>query len=344
MLESMNQKNFFPSLAVTKVQLKDAPKKIKKCFAKQIKKIKQNTKLSHLNLRRNNKNKIDDLKNTETQLQGVLKDSNRDQVGFENNEYEVKISKQPEWQQLTKALTTPGEVEKSLYSSLKKNGVREGDIDLIKKSINKMKETNSSDDIVVKIYDFLELFSNQGSLTNKFIIDYLDKPMEIDRSTQDTNLNSLSSQPEKTKETSDSIDVSDRLYNELIKNVFEISREKNITDELFSCFGQKLSNWKKNEQPEVFKIKVNELFNIASEIVSKKALDEIKLKLKDDIEIKNETVKPISIFDDTIPEPKPKTSMEKWLNTIEWKLFFFLEKIEKAYSGVKKEMKKIFSF
>ncbi|MEX9973505.1 hypothetical protein AB7W84_08175 [Providencia rettgeri] len=78
--------------------------------------------------------------------------------------------------------------KKSFYSLLKNNKVDERDVDLIKEIISEMKKMKSSDDIVIKLYDFYELFLGKEYVTNKFIVNYLEEPMGIAKDTQRTNL------------------------------------------------------------------------------------------------------------------------------------------------------------
>ena len=96
---------------MTKVQIKSAPKKIKKYVTKQIKNIKQTPKSSPINLR--GKNNIDDIKYAEAPLHGILKGSNLPQVGLERNEYRIRVIDRPEWPPLMKAIFIPNEIEKN---------------------------------------------------------------------------------------------------------------------------------------------------------------------------------------------------------------------------------------
>ncbi|MBQ0270291.1 hypothetical protein [Providencia huaxiensis] len=338
MLDSMS-KNFFTSLTMTKTHIKNTPKKINKYVTKQIKNIKQTPKLSSINLRGKSKNNIDDIKSAEVPLHDVLKGSNRIQVGLERKEYRIRVIERPEWPPLMEAITIPNEIEKKFYSLLINNKVDEIDVDLIKKTIIEMKKTKSSDDIVIKIYDFYELFLDKEYITNKFIVSYLEEPMEIAKDTQNTNLEYFPSLPPQAAIIiPEPIDVADKSYNELTKTISKMSRLKDIPDELFIKFKDNVLKLKENEEPEVFVNKLNVLFQCAFDILSQTTLDRIESNLGDCIKIDTEIVKPVHIYDDA--KIKPKSLRERLLKAIEWKLFFFIKKIKEVYL----EMKKFFCF
>nr|WP_282550884.1 MULTISPECIES: hypothetical protein [Providencia] len=329
MIVSMSKKKF-TSFIMTKVQIKSAPKKIKKYVTKQIKNIKQTPKSSPINLR--GKNNIDDIKHADIPLHNVFKDSNRIEAGLERNEYRIRVIEKPEWPPLMEAIAIPYEMEESFYSLLKNNKVDERDVDLIKEIISKMK---SSDDIVIKLYDFYELFLDKEYVTNKFIISYLEEPMEIAKDTQRSNLESfLPLPPQETITIPEPIDVADKLYEELAKTISKMSRLKNVPDELFIHFKNNILKLKENEKPDVFIEKLNALFEYAFDILSQTTLDRIKSNLGDCIKIETEMVNPVHIYDDA--KIKPKSLRERLLNAIEWKLFFFIKKTREVYLEIKK--------
>ncbi|HGN1246983.1 MULTISPECIES: hypothetical protein [Providencia] len=339
MLESMGRKNILVNLTASKEHIKNAPKKIKKYVTKQIKNIKQTRTLSPINLRGKNKNNIDEIKYAEAPLHGVLKGSNLPQVGLERNEYRIRVIEKPEWPPLMEAIAIPNEMEKSFYSLLKNNKVDERDVDLIKEIISEMKKTKSSDDIVIKLYDFYELFLDKEYVTNKFIVNYLEEPMGIAKDTQCTNLESFPPLPSQaTITTPEPIDVADELYKELTKTISKMSRLKDVPDELFIHFKDNILKLKENEKPEIFIKKLNSLFEYGFDILSQATLGRIESNLADYIKIDTEIVKPIHIFDDI--KMKPKSLRERLLNAIEWKLFFFIKKAKEVYL----EMKKFFRF
>ncbi|MBQ0367205.1 hypothetical protein, partial [Providencia rettgeri] len=319
--------------------IKNAPKKIKKYFTKQMKNIKQTRTLLPINLRGKNKNNIDEIKHAEISLHSVLEGSNRNQVGLERNEYRIRVIERPELPPLMAAINIPNEIEKKFYSLLRSNKVDERDIDLIKEIISEMKKTKSSDDIVIKIYDFCELFSDKEYVTNKFIVSYLEEPMEIAKDTQCTNLESIPPLPSQATITiPEPIDVADELYKELTKTISEMSRLKDVPDELFIHFKDNILKLKGNETPEVLIKKLNSLFEYAFDILSQTMPGRIESNFGDYIKIDPEIVKPVHIFDDI--KMKPKSLRERLLNAIEWKLFFFIKKTKEVYL----EMKKFFRF
>ncbi|MEX9840149.1 hypothetical protein AB7X06_03225 [Providencia rettgeri] len=332
MIELMGRKNILVSLTASKEHIKNAPKKIKKYVTKQIKNIKQTRTLSPINLRGKNKNNIDEIKYAEAPLHGVLKGSNLPQVGLERNEYRIRVIEKPEWPPLMEAIAIPYEMEKSFYSLLKNNKVDERDVDLIKEIISEMK---SSDDIVIKLYDFYELFLGKEYVTNKFIVNYLEEPMGIAKDTQRTNLESFPPLPSQATITiPEPMDVADKLYRELTETISEMSRLKDVPDELFIHFKDNILKLKGNETPEVFIKKLNALFKYAFDILSQTTLDRIKSNLGDCIKIETEMVNPVHIYDDA--KIKPKSLRERLLNAIEWKLFFFIKKTREVYLEIKK--------
>lgn len=334
MIELMGRKNILVSLTASKEHIKNAPKKIKKYVTKQIKNIKQTRTLSPINLRGKNKNNIDDIKHADIPLHNVFKDSNRIEAGLERNEYRIRVIEKPECPLLMAAIFNPNEIEKSFYSLLKNNKVDERDVDLIKEIINGMKKTKSSDDIVIKIYDFYELLLDKEYVTNKFIISYLEKPMEIAKDTQRSNLESFPPlPPQETITIPEPIDVADKLYEELAKTISKMSRLKNVPDELFIHFKNNILKLKENEKPDVFIEKLNALFEYAFDILSQTTLDRIKSNLGDCIKIETEMVNPVHIYDDA--KIKPKSLRERLLNAIEWKLFFFIKKTREVYLEIK---------
>nr|ELR5133498.1 hypothetical protein [Providencia rettgeri] len=338
MLESMSKKNFFTSLTMKKVHIKSAPKKVKKYVTKQIKNIKQTPTLSPINLREKNKNNIDDIKYAEPPLHGVLKGNNLTQVGLERNEYRIIVIKRTEWPPLMEAITIPNEIEENFYSLLKNNKVDNKSIDLIKETIREMKKTKSSDDVVIKIYDFYELFIDKEYVTNEFIVSYLKEPMEIAKNTECIDLKPLPPLPKETIKIPEPIDVANQLYNKLTETISKMSRIKDVPDKLFIHFRENVLSLKREEKPEVFIKKLNELYEYAFEILPQATLNRIESNLGDYIKIKTAIVKPVRIFDDL--KKKPKSLRERLLNTIECKLFFLIKKIKKAYL----EVKKIFCF
>ena len=347
MFVSADRKVCDNSTVVVKEKCKNLIKKLKKSVTKQIKKIEQPSKTSFPKLSENSKNKTSDIKQVDAPREYILKRNSSIPLGLEENEYKIKLINRPILPELIEALIDPNKIEDTFHQYLTQNKVNREDIDSIEKIVTQMKDAESSDDVVVKLYDLCTILSdeNKKHVTNKFIISYLEEQTRIEEGEQDTKLGNLPSFPVKAIEP-EPIDVAGKLYSELTKMIFSMGRQSDISDELLADFQAKINSLKQNESAETFTLMLKELDTKASFFLTDSMFKEIKAIFDLHTDMKSELIKSntqSNVIDDTIIGTVPddiktrrKGRMKRLFNAIEWQIFYAVKKIKEIYSDMKK--------
>lgn len=326
MFELKSDKNTQSSIDKANYPKGNVLSKNKAGFNKKIKKIAQVGKNNFLNLFKckskiEAENKlVDKIKYDEFPKSTIL-------AIVERNESELTILVRPKLPHLIDAILNPDELEERFYRSLEKNKIKKEDLAIIQLEMENVKKQVSSDEISTRIYDLLEVMSDERQVTMKIntITDKLNQPLEIDNEIQsNTSIkNAISTLPISLNQ-----DDSKNLFFELSLMVSELSREKDISDKLLNDFRDRVVELKRNEEPAVFKFKFkfDSILGQAHSTLSKQTLDKIKTKLDGHVQVKIDEDKEVSIFEGI--NVKPLNPIIVTLNMIRFKLFNALNRLK----------------
>lgn len=246
----------------------------------------------------------------------------------ERNESELTILVRPKLPHLIDAILNPDELEERFYRSLEKNKITKEDLAIIQLEMENVKSQVSSDEVSTRIYDLLEVMSDERQVTMKIdtITDKLNQPLEIDSEVQsNTSIKNVIS----TVPISLNQDESKSLFFELSLLVSELSRKKDISDKLLNDFRDRIIELKNNEEPAVFKFKLDSILEQAHSTLSKQILNKIKIKLDGHIQVEFKEDKTIPIFEGV--NVKPLNPMMVTLNMIRYKLFNALNRLKNKF-------------